>query len=74
MPRPGFSLDLGAVVKGYAAEQCRELYEQAGITGALLSLGGTVAAVGSHPDGTPFRIGLRDPKGGSNDIFGVLTF
>lgn len=73
LPRPGISLDLGAVVKGYAAEKCRDLYEKAGVTGGIVSLGGTVAAVGTHSDGTPFQIGLRDPKGGSNDIFGVLT-
>lgn len=73
LPRPGISLDLGAVVKGYAAEKCRDLYEKAGVTGGIVSLGGTVAAVGTRSDGTPFQIGLRDPKGGSNDIFGVLT-
>lgn len=73
MPRPGISMDLGAVVKGYAAEKCRDIYEEANVTGALVSLGGTVVAVGTHSDGTPFQIGLRDPKGGSNDIFGVLS-
>ena len=73
MPRPGISMDLGAVVKGYAAEKCRDVYEEANVTGALISLGGTVVTVGTHSDGKPFQIGLRDPNGGSNDIFGVLS-
>ncbi len=73
LSRPGVSLDLGAIVKGYAAEQCRTIYQEADITGGLLSLGGTVVAVGTRPDGTPFQIGIRDPQGSANDIFGVLS-
>lgn len=72
MPRPGISLDLGGVLKGYAAEKCREVYEEKGVSG-ILSLGGTVVTAGRKPDGSEFQIGLRDPQKGANDLFGTLS-
>ncbi len=68
----GMALDLGAVVKGYAADALRVLLEsQNGVDGALLDLGqSTILAVGGKPDGSPWRIGIRDPEGDS--YLGVL--
>ena len=39
----------------------------------LLSLGGNIYSFGTKPDGTAFIIGLRDPRGGENDLMGDLT-
>ncbi len=68
----GMALDLGAVAKGYAADALRVLLEsQTGVDGALLDLGqSTILAVGGKPDGSPWRIGIRDPEGDS--YLGVL--
>lgn len=73
LSRPGVSLDLGALVKGYAAQKAKEIYEKNQVDSALLSLGGMVVTVGVKPEGTPFEIGLRDPEGTASDYFGVLT-
>ena len=67
----GMELDLGAVAKGYAGDVLVSGLKQAGITSALLDLGqSTIAAVGTKPDGKPFRIGIQDPHG--DTYLGVL--
>ena len=57
----GMELDLGAVGKGYAGDLAAEAVRVRGIECAILSLGGNIQAVGSRPDGTDWRVGLRSP-------------
>lgn len=57
----GMMLDLGAVGKGYAGDAAAQLLRESGIDSALLDLGGNIQAVGAKPDGSPWRLGLRDP-------------
>ena len=56
-------LDLGAVGKGYAGDLAAEVLKENGVNSALLNLGGNIQAIGSKPDGTPWKIGLRNPFG-----------
>lgn len=58
---PGMEIDLGAVGKGYAGREAGKVLRDRGVTSAILSLGGNIEAVGSRPDGTPWRVGLRAP-------------
>lgn len=67
---PGMAIDLGAVVKGYAGREAGRLLRERGIHSAILSLGGNIEAVGSRPDGSPWRVGLQDPAGA--DHVGIL--
>ena len=56
------SLDLGGYAKGYALEQIREILFQSGVTQALVNFGNSsVLAVGSHPHGEYWGIGVEDP-------------
>lgn len=57
----GMAMDLGAVAKGWAGAQLHAQLEQAGVTSAILSLGGNIQTVGSKPDGSPWRVGIQDP-------------
>ncbi|MGN1141436.1 MAG: FAD:protein FMN transferase [Oliverpabstia sp.] len=66
----GMMLDLGSVGKGYAGEIASQVLRDNGITSALLDIGGNIQAVGTKPDGSPWRLGLRDPFSGGN--MGVL--
>ncbi len=65
----GGALDLGAVGKGLAADVLSELYADA--DGALISVGGSIAAVGTK-NGAPWRVGVRDPFGDGDAILGCL--
>ncbi len=55
-------LDLGAVAKGYAGDETERILRENGITSALINLGGNIQLVGSKPDGTDWRLGLKDPR------------
>jgi len=62
LPEGGsIAVDLGAVAKGWAGEQLAGMLKDAGVTSALLSLGGNVQTVGAKPDGTFWRVGIQDP-------------
>lgn len=66
----GMMLDLGAVGKGYAADETAAILRENGVESALLDFGGNILTVGSKPDGTPWRVGVRDPDSDGN--LGVL--
>lgn len=63
-------IDLGAVAKGYIGDLVVDRLRERGITSALINLGGNVQAVGAKPDGSLWRIGVRDPLADGN--LGVL--
>ena len=59
--RPGMAIDLGAIAKGYAADEAAAVLAAKGVKAALVDLGGNVLTLGAKPDGSPWRIGLQDP-------------
>lgn len=67
----GMMLDLGAVGKGYAGDVIVELLKEKGIRSALLNIGGNIQTIGSKPDGSDWRLGIRNPFGDGN--VGVLS-
>ena len=63
---PEAKVDLGGIAKGWIADRLCGLLADAGATAALVNLGtSSTYALGRKPDGTPWRIGLRDPMGES---------
>lgn len=67
----GMMLDLGAVAKGYAGDETERILRENGVTSALINLGGNIQLIGTKPDGSDWRLGLKDPAGDGN--IGVLT-
>lgn len=65
-----FQIDLGAVGKGFTGDIVSQIMRENGVTSALLDLGGNIQTVGTKPDGTPWKVGLRNPFG--DGLFGVL--
>ena len=59
---PGTQIDLGGIAKGYASDRIAEILKENNIPRATISLGGNVLAWGDRPDGTPWRVGIQDPK------------
>ena len=66
---PDMRLDVGAVAKGYAAQQLAETLKEEGVEHALLSLGGNVAAIGTRGDGKPWRVGVQNPDLASSEPY-----
>jgi len=62
LPR-GMRLDLGGVVKEYAADRAALQLKSAGIRSGYVDLGGDLHFLGPHPDGSAWRAGVRNPRG-----------
>lgn len=59
-------IDLGSVAKGYAGDRITELFRDKGVTSAMINLGGNVQTLGAKPDGSPWRIAIKDPLSQGN--------
>ncbi len=55
-------LDVGALAKGWAVEMAARSLEAQGITGYVLNVGGNVRTVGARADGTPWTVGIENPR------------
>jgi len=64
----GLTFDLGGIVKEYAADRVAGILRQAGIQSGSIDLGDDLHILGPHPDGTPWRAGIRNPDGSGNAL------
>jgi len=61
----GLALDFGGYAKGYALRCVRKKIIDSGITRALVNFGNSsVLAIGTHPFGDSWPVGIEDPFGG----------
>ena len=66
-------LDLGAVGKGVALDEIRGILEEhQEVSGAVISVGGSILTYGSKPEGGAWQIAVTDPLDPSESA-GVLT-
>ena len=56
----GMMIDLGGIAKGYIADAVKRYLEGRGVTSAILSFGGNIVAIGTKPDGSPWKVGIQD--------------
>lgn len=69
---PSIQLDLGAFGKGYALESLRPILEKHTVNCALLNFGNSsVMAIGSHPHGDSWSIGVEKPTS-PQEVLGVV--
>ena len=69
----GSSLDLGAIAKGYAVDYAASVItKNKAVTSALINAGGNIKVIGTKEDGSPWRIGIQDPRN-PQKILGVLA-
>ena len=69
LARKGMVANLGAIAKGYIADQVKELLVAQGVEHAVLNLGRNILLIGDKQEGTAFTIGIQDP----NEEEGVLA-
>jgi thiamine biosynthesis lipoprotein len=72
LTNPEARIDLGGIAKGYIVDRLADFLRESGVAGAIIDLGGDIAVIGEKPDGTPWRIGVRQPFGGLNDLLGLV--
>jgi thiamine biosynthesis lipoprotein len=73
LKRPGMALDLGAIAKGYAADEAARLAAGGGVKRAIFDLGGNILALGARSETEAWRIGVQDPLEGRGAYIGVLS-
>lgn len=61
-------IDLGALAKGYTGDEVIDIIKSNGVKSAIVSLGGNVQALGSKPDGSDWRVAVRDPFSPEKDM------
>ncbi|WP_225048681.1 FAD:protein FMN transferase [Lacticaseibacillus kribbianus] len=63
LPVPGMKLDLGALAKGFFADQITAMWQTAGATAGFIDLGGNVKTFGQAPDHEDgaWRVGIQNP-------------
>jgi thiamine biosynthesis lipoprotein len=65
--------DFGAIGKGAACDQALLFLPSRRLSAAVINLGGNIMTYGQKPWRQPFKIALRDPRGGPNDSIGRFT-
>ena len=62
---PLVQVDVGGAAKGYAADMAASILHSAGYACADIDLGGNLFLMGAHPEGRPWRLGVKVPEGSS---------
>jgi len=71
LTRPGVSVHLGGIGKGYAVDRAAAILRQAGIADFMIQAGGDLYVGGRRGD-RPWRTGIRDPRGPADSSFAAL--
>jgi len=62
LPRAGMELDFGGFGKEYAVDRALAVLREQGVESGLVNLAGDLAILAPHPDGSPWRMGIRHPR------------
>jgi len=65
-------VDLGGIAKGYAGDEAIRIYKEHGLKSAYINLGGNVVVLGGRPDGSPWRIGIQNPRAPNGMYIGIV--
>ena len=65
--RPSMGITFNSIARGYATDRVTSLLRQAGLDRALVDMD-NYYALGSHPDGRPWRLGVAAPKAPSRTL------
>ena len=69
----GMGIDVGAIAKGWAADQVAEMLRANGATSTLLDFGGNILLIGYKPNRQEWRVGIQDPNKIQGSYLGVIA-
>ena len=72
LQKAGQSVDLGGIGKGFICDKLLDIFRKFGVLSAYTNIGGNVAVLGTKLDGSPWRVGIRDPRQ-EKGLIGVLS-
>jgi len=73
LPLQGMALDLGAIAKGYAADEMYRILDENKVNSAVINLGGNILVKGRKVDNTPWRVGVQNPFDTRGAYIGVVS-
>lgn len=71
--KKGMKLDLGGIVKGYAADEVKRIFLEDGVESAIIDLGGNIYTLGEKSNGEYWKIGIQDPFTITGNYIGILN-
>jgi len=73
--KPGITLDLGSIAKGYGVDAIARLLALSGIDNFLVEIGGELFGSGVNRHKKPWSVGITDPAGIASDsgLYKVIT-
>jgi thiamine biosynthesis lipoprotein len=73
LEKAGMRMSLGGIAKGYAVDVAARVLEAELLPSYFVQAGGDLYVKGRKPDGAPWRVGVRDPRGrDATDYFAML--
>lgn len=69
----GTKMSLGGIAKGYAIDHASRVLAAAGLRDFLAQAGGDLYVRGKKPDGSPWIVGVRDPRGPEGSYFASVA-
>jgi len=73
LEQQGMRISLGGIAKGYGVDAAAKVLSAEGLTSFYIQAGGDLYVRGKKPDGSAYRVGVRDPRGkGPSDYFAML--
>lgn len=70
--KENMKIDFGGIAKGYTSARIMDIFQEEGVSGGMVNLGGNVQVMGKKPDGSKWKIAVQSPKKDGNYL-GVLS-
>ena len=70
--RPGMSIDVGGIGKGYAADLAAKVMRTTGATAGVVALSGDIKTFGRMPDTQRFVFGIQHPRKEQGEVLGRI--
>lgn len=73
LKRQGMAVDLGAIAKGYAADEAARILKEEGIPRGIIDFGGNIYVLGSKEKNKPWRVGIQNPSKNRGEYLAIIA-